>query len=233
MTHCHSTFSDGRASILEMARAAARLGKEYLTVTDHSPTASYAGGVGVDRLPAQWQEITAAEQETGVRLLRGTESDILADGGLDYPDDVLGSLEVIIASVHNRMHMESGPMTERLVRMMESPFFKIWGHPLGRLVQKRDPIACQVEEILEAARRSPAAIEINGDPYRLDLPPEWVRKARALGLRFAISTDAHSVRDLDNLPYGIAMARRGGVRRGEVLNTLPVADFAAAVTPRP
>ena len=231
MTHCHSTFSDGRATIAEMARAVAARGKSYMTVTDHSPTASYAGGVGLDRMPAQWEEIAAAQQETGLRLLRGTESDILPDGALDYPDDVLGRLDVIIASIHNRNAMDEQQMTERLVRAMQSPFFKIWGHPLGRLVLKRDPIACRVDEILEVARTTPTAIEINGDPYRLDLPPEWIRRARALGLRFVLSTDAHSVSDLDHLPYGVAMARRGGVRRGEVLNALPAAEFAAAVRP--
>jgi DNA polymerase (family 10) len=231
MTHCHSTFSDGRATIAEMAAAGAARNKAYLTITDHSPTAAYAGGVGVDRLPAQWQEIAAAEAATGVRLLRGTESDILADGSLDYPDDVLASLEVIIASIHNRMHMDEDQMTTRLVAAMRHPLYKIWGHALGRLILRRDPIACRVDDVLSAASASRAAIEINGDPYRLDLPPEWIRHARALGLRFVISTDAHSVSDLDNLEYGIAMARRAGVRKHEVLNTLPAEAFAAAVRP--
>jgi DNA polymerase (family X) len=231
MTHCHSTFSDGRATIEDMARAAAKLGMSYMTVTDHSPTAAYAGGVTVDRLPAQWQEIAAAEAATGLRLLRGTESDILADGSLDYPGDVLAGLEVIIASIHNRMGMDPEQMTARLVGAMRQPLFKIWGHALGRLILRRDPIDCRVEEVLAAAAASRAAIEINGDPYRLDLPPEWIRRARALGLRFVISTDAHSTADLDNLPYGVAMARRGGVRKHEVLNTLPAEEFAAAVRP--
>ena len=233
MTHCHTTHSDGRATVLQMARAGAGMGMGYMTITDHSPTAGYAGGLTVDRLPAQWGEIDAAQAELGdgLRLLRGTESDILGDGRLDYPDDVLARLQVIIASVHNRMGMDEDQMTDRLVRMMRLPMFKIWGHGLGRLILRRDPIACRVEEVLAAAAQSPAAIEINGDPYRLDLPPEWARRARQLGLGFVISTDAHSTSDLENLPYGIAMARRAGIRKREVLNTLAAQDFAAAVAP--
>jgi DNA polymerase (family 10) len=231
MTHCHTTHSDGRASVVQMARAGAAMGMAYMTITDHSPTAGYAGGVTVERLPAQWAEITEAQAEAGLRLLRGTESDILADGSLDYPDDVLSQLEVVIASIHNRLGMDEDQMTERLVNMMRLPVFKIWGHGLGRLILKRDPIACRVEEVLAAAAASPAAIEINGDPYRLDLPPEWARRARQLGLSFVISTDAHSTSDLQNLPYGIAMARRAGIRKREVLNALGAQDFAAAVAP--
>jgi DNA polymerase (family 10) len=171
-------------------------------------------------------------QETvKVRLLRGTESDILADGALDYPDSVLERLDVIIASIHGRFRMDGRAMTERLLTAMRLPVFKIWGHPLGRLVLRRPPIACDVEAVLDAAAASRAAIEISGDPYRLDLPPDWMPAARQRGLRFVISTDAHAIGDLDNLEYGVAMARRGGVRRAEVLNTLPFEAFRDAVRP--
>jgi DNA polymerase (family X) len=231
MVHCHTTHSDGRASIEQMARAAMAMGMGYLTITDHSPTASYAGGLTPERLTAQWEEIAAVQRQVDIVLLRGTESDIAADGALDYADDVLASLDVIIASIHNRLRLDEAQMTERLVRAMRLPLFKIWGHPLGRLVLKRDPIACRLEEVLDAMALAPAAVEINGDPYRLDLPPEHVRSARRRGLRFVISTDAHSVRNLENLEYGVAMARRAGVRRGEVLNTLPAAEFRRAVRP--
>ena len=121
--------------------------------------------------------------------------------------------------------------SRRLVRAMRHPLFKVWGHALGRLLRSRPPIACRVEEVLDAVAASRAAVEINGDPHRLDLPPEWIRAARGRGIRFVVSTDAHSVGDLDNLRYGVAMARRGGVRRGEVLNTLDAEAFAAAVAP--
>jgi DNA polymerase (family 10) len=231
MTHCHTTFSDGKHSVEEMARAADAMGMQYLTITDHSPSAYYANGVVPDRLKAQWDEIARVQELVKVRLLRGTESDILADGGLDYPDAILEKLDVVIASIHSRFQMDENEMTKRLVTAMKQPVFKIWGHPLGRLVLKRDPVKCRVDEVLDAAAASRAAIEVNGDPYRLDLPPEHIRAARQRGLKFVISTDAHSTRALQNLKFGIGIARRGGVRRGEVLNALPLADFKRSVKP--
>jgi DNA polymerase (family X) len=164
-------------------------------------------------------------------LLRGTESDILADGGLDYPDEVLGMFDVVIASIHSRFQMDPEAMTKRIVNAMKQPLFKIWGHPLGRLVSKREPIQCSVEEILDAAAESKAAIEVNGDPHRLDLEARWIREARKRKLKFVISTDAHSVRNLQYLRFGVGMARRGGLRRSEVLNTLAVSEFQNAVHP--
>lgn len=231
LVHCHTVFSDGRHTIEQMARAAEARGAEYLTITDHSPSASYAGGVDVERLKAQWDEIARVQERVGVRLLRGTESDILADGSLDYPADVLASLDVVIASIHVRHKMDAAAMTERLVRAMRQPLFKIWGHALGRLLLRRDPIACDVERVLDVVAESRAAIEINGDPHRLDLEPRWIRAARARGIRFVISTDAHATSELDNVRYGVAMARRGGLRRRDVLNTASAESFAAAVRP--
>jgi len=229
--HCHSDYSDGRHTIEEMAHAADARGLHYLTITDHSPTASYAGGLDLDRLHRQWDEIARVQEKVKVRLLRGTESDILADGHLDYPDAVLDELDVIVASIHGRHRMDAAAMTARLVRTVTLPVFKIWGHPLGRLVLRRPPIDCDVDAVLDAVARSCCAVEISGDPYRLDLPPAWIPSARRRGIRFVISTDAHAVSDLDNVSYGIAMARRGGLRRADVLNALPVAAFRAAVHP--
>ena len=231
MTHCHTVYSDGKNSVEEMARAAEAMGMQYLTITDHSPTAHYAGGVTLDRLRAQWDEIARVQELVKVRLLRGTESDILEDGALDYPDAVLEQLDVVIASVHSRMKMDEAAMTRRLVNAMRQPLFKVWGHALGRLILRRDPFACRVEEVLDAVAESRAAIEINGDPYRLDLAPPWVRKARQRGIRFIISTDAHSTRNLHNLRFGVHTARRGWVRRGEVLNALDADAFVRAVKP--
>jgi len=232
LVHCHTVWSDGQHTVLEMARAADALGMAYMTITDHSPAAAYAGGLSVDRLQAQWEEIARVQEMVSVRLLRGTESDILADGGLDYPDAILEQLDVVIASVHRRHRMDADRMTERLVRTMALPCFKIWGHALGRLVLSRPPIECRVEEVLDAAARGAAAVEINGDPRRLDLPPRWVRAARERGIRFVVSTDAHSIGELANTTYGIAMARRGWVRRDEVLNTHGALEFARSVAPR-
>jgi len=231
LVHCHTYYSDGKHSVEEMARGAEALEMEYITITDHSPTAHYAGGLDEDRLKRQWDDIALAQEKVKVRLLRGTESDILADGALDYPDRIIEQLDVVVASIHNRYKMGEDEMTRRLVRAMRLPVFKIWGHALGRYVRSRPPIACRVEEVLDAAAASKAAIEVNGDPHRLDMEPRWLRKARERGLRFVISTDAHSVRALQNFRYGVAMARRGWVRRGEVLNTLASDAFRHAVKP--
>jgi DNA polymerase (family X) len=229
--HCHTDYSDGRHTVEQMARAAESLGLQYLTITDHSPEASYAGGLSIDRLKAQWDEIARVQETATVRLLRGTESDILADGSLDYPDAILEQLDIVIASIHRRHRMDAEQMTRRIARAMEHPCFKIWGHALGRLIESRPPVDCHMEEILEVIARSRAAIEINGDPHRLDMEPRWVRAARRRGIRFVISTDAHAVSELDNLRYGVAMARRGGVPAGEVLNTLDADAFTRAVSP--
>ena len=231
MTHCHTVYSDGKATIEEMARAAEAMGMEYITITDHSPAAHYAGGVTLDRLKQQWDEIARVQEKVKVRLLRGTESDILEDGALDYPDAVLEKFDVVIASIHSRMKMDEEAMTRRLVNAMRQPVFKIWGHALGRLILRRDPFACRVDEVLDVIAESRAAIEINGDPYRLDLAPEHAQAARARGIKFVISTDAHSVGNLHNLRFGVHIARRGWIRRGEVLNALPADEFARAVRP--
>ncbi len=231
LVHCHTVFSDGQHTVEEMARAADALGMEYMTITDHSPAAAYAGGLTIDRLKAQWEEIARVQERVSVRLLRGTESDILADGSLDYPDAILEQLDVIIASIHRRHRMNADQMTERLVRAMALPCFKIWGHALGRLIPSRPPVECRVEEVLDAAAAGRAAVEINGDPKRLDLPPRWLKAARERGLRFVVSTDAHSVSELRNVRYGTAMARRGWIERGEVLNTRSAQEFVKLVAP--
>ena len=231
LVHCHTVFSDGQHTVEQMARAADALGMEYMTITDHSPAAAYAGGLTVDRLKAQWEEIARVQETVSVRLLRGTESDILADGSLDYPDAVLEQLDVVIASIHRRHRMDADQMTERLVCAMALPCFKIWGHALGRLILSRPPVECRVEEVLDAVAAGRAAVEINGDPKRLDLAPRWLRAARERRIRFVVSTDAHSMAELGNVRYGVAMARRGWVGRGEVLNTLSAPEFARSVAP--
>ena len=231
LVHCHTVYSDGQDTVEQMARAADALGIEYMTITDHSPAAAYANGLSIDRLKAQWEEIARVQERVSVKLLRGTESDILADGSLDYPDTILEQLDVVIASIHRRHRMDASQMTERLVRTMALPCFKIWGHALGRLILSRPPVECRVEDVLDAAAAGRAAVEINGDPKRLDLPPRWLRAARERGLSFVVSTDAHSVGELGNARYGIAMARRGWIRRDEVLNTRSAAEFTRAVAP--
>ncbi len=231
MVHCHTTYSDGKHTLEAMVRGAEAMGMKYITITDHSPTAFYAGGVKVDDLRRQWDEIDELQSQVKIKILRGTESDILADGRLDYPDDILEKLDVIVASIHSRYKMNGEKMTERIVAAMRQPVFKIWGHALGRLIERRAPFDCNVERILDVIAESDAAIEINGDPYRLDMEPRWVREARKRKIKFSISVDAHSVGAMNNLKFGVAMARRGWVRRSEVLNTLSVASFKKAVRP--
>jgi DNA polymerase (family 10) len=231
MTHCHTVYSDGRNTIEEMARAAERMGMAYLTITDHSQTAYYARGVSIDRLTAQWDEIAGVQERVAIKLLKGTEADILADGSLDYPDHILEQFDIIIASIHARHRMNSDQMTERLLRAIKLPFFKIWGHPLGRLLASRPPLDCQMEEVLDAVAQSRCAIEVNGDPKRLDLEPRWIRSALERGIKFIVSSDAHSTSGLGNLHYGVAIARRGWLARDEVLNTLAADEFFRVVRP--
>jgi len=231
MVHCHTTYSDGKHSVEQMVAAAESMGMKYITITDHSPTAFYAGGVKIDRLQRQWEEIDEAQLKTKVKILKGTESDILADGSLDYPDWVLEQFDVIVASIHARYKMDSEKMTKRIVTAMRQPVFKIWGHALGRLIQKRPPFECRVEEILDVIAENRAAVEINGDPYRLDMEPRWLREARKRKIKFVISVDAHSMGALNNVKFGVGMARRAWIRRGEVLNALPLKGFQKAVRP--
>ena len=231
MVHCHTTYSDGKHTLEQMVRTAEAMGMKYITITDHSPTAFYAGGLKVEDLYRQWDEIDELQSTVKIKILRGTESDILADGSLDYPDRVLEQLDCIVASVHARYKMDSRKMTERIIGAMRQPVFKVWGHALGRLLQRRPAFDCDVEGILDVIAESKAAIEINGDPYRLDLEPRWVREARTRKIKFVISVDAHSMGALNNVKYGVAMARRGWVTKKEVLNTLSVSAFSKAVKP--
>jgi DNA polymerase (family 10) len=231
MTHCHTVYSDGKSTVEEMARAAEVMGMKYLTITDHSPNAFYARGVKLDRLLAQWEEIDKVQEKVKIKLLKGTESDILDDGALDYPDRILEQFDIVIASIHHRAKMDAEQMTRRIVRAMKQPLFKIWGHPLGRLIQSRPPLECDMEKALDAVAESGAAIEVNGDPRRLDLEPRWIRAARRRGIKFIVSTDAHSTLALQNLRYGVFMARRGWLTRGEVLNTFDTRSFREAVHP--
>ena len=227
--HCHTVYSDGKHTVAQMAQAAAELGFAGITITDHSAAAGYANGLDLERLRAQGAEIASLASEA--RVLRGTEADILADGTIDVPPEIVPELDLIIASVHQRYGLDEDGNTARLVAAMRQPFFKIWGHALGRLVLRRDPIAIRIDEVFDAIAESPAAIEINGDPYRLDLDPENARRAAARGIKFVLSCDAHSTRALEMTRYAVAMARRARIRKRDVLNALPVDELARAIRP--
>jgi DNA polymerase (family 10) len=229
--HCHTTASDGRHTLLQMAKAAEARGFQYMTVTDHSPSAHYARGLSVDRLKAQWDEIARVQEQVGLRLLRGTECDITREGALDWPDAILEQLQVVIASIHQRHKLDRAAMTARIVRGLRHPLFKIWGHALGRLIGRRPPVDCDPDAVLDALAESPVAVELNGDPHRLDMDPTFARRARQRGLRFVVSTDAHATAELDNVRYGVLMARRAWLTPEDVLNTRSADDFARAVRP--
>lgn len=231
MVHCHTMYSDGKHSVEQMVKAAESMGMKYITITDHSPTAFYAGGVKIDELQRQWEEIDRVQEQTRIKILKGTESDILANGSLDYPDWILEQFDIIVASIHSRYKMNEDQMTHRVITAMRQPVFKIWGHALGRLIERRPPFDCRVEEILDVITESRAAIEINGDPYRLDMAPRWLVEARRRKIKFVISVDAHSTGALNNVRFGAGLARRAGIRRGEVLNTLGAKAFQKAVRP--
>ena len=231
MIHCHTTFSDGKHSVEAMALAAEERGYRYLTITDHSQTAHYAKGLAIEAMKKQWEIIDQVQEKVSIRLLKGIESDILKDGSLDYPDSILEQLDVVIASIHSRYRQDEDAMTARIIAALRHPCFKIWGHPLGRLLLGRAPVPCRLEEILDVAAESRCALEINGDPHRLDLPAEHVRSARKRGIPFVISSDAHSTRTYRYVEWSVGVARRGGLSAHQVLNTLPADEFAVRVRP--
>ncbi|AKQ67357.1 DNA polymerase X family [Myxococcus hansupus] len=231
--HAHSTWSDGRNSLEEMALAAQALGLKYLTVTEHSEAAIYAGGLKEDDLKRQWEEIDRINAAIpGVRLLKGIEVDILESGALDYADSLLEQLEVVIGSIHVRHGMDEDQMTRRLLAALDNPCLQILGHPTGRLINSREPYPVRMEEILERAAERGVAVEVNGKPARLDIKAEYVRLAVKLGVRLVVSCDAHQKEDLRNLAFAVATARRGWAPKGSVLNTLPASRFISALRDR-
>jgi DNA polymerase (family X) len=231
--HAHTTWSDGRATLLEMARAAAGRGLEYLTVTDHSQAAGYAGGLGPERLQQQWADIARVqEQVPTVRLLRGVEVDILEDGALDLSDALLAELDVVIASVHMRHSQDADAMTARVLRALDHPCTDVLGHPTGRLLQKREPARLDMEAIFARAAETGVALEVNGNPERMDLHPAHVRAALAAGCRLVASVDAHDTAAFGHLLFAANTARKGGARRSDVLNTLGVEAFLQALRGR-
>jgi DNA polymerase (family 10) len=223
--HMHTTWSDGAESADAMAAAAKALGYEYVCITDHSRSLKVAGGVSIDDLRAHADAVRALSDRLGIAVLIGTECDIGPDGSLDYPDEVLAGLDVVIASVHTRFRMSRQEMTRRIVRAVESEHVDILGHPTGRLLGARDPYEVDIEQVVAAAARAGAALEINAAPERLDLKDTDARMAREAGVRLAVNTDAHAVAELRHMPLGISVARRAWVEAADVLNTLSLADL--------
>ncbi len=231
--HSHTTESDGRDSLEAMVQAAQRAGLRYLAVTDHSraiPSPTHGTGMDEKRCLAHSARIRDFDRRLeGFTLLAGIEVDILPDGRLDMDEEVLAQLDLVVGSLHSRLNMEAAEMTERVLRALDNPRLHVWGHPLARLILKREPVALDVERVLEAAMQRGVALEINGQPDRLDLPDTWIRAARQMGARFVISSDSHSVQQFGNLRYGAGQARRGGLTPAEVLNTRSAHDLVTSL----
>jgi DNA polymerase (family X) len=218
--HCHTTWSDGRASVEEMARAALERGYEYMAICDHTPAVGAVRGLTADDVRRQAEEIAAANDLLApFRVLRGIECDILADGRLDLSDDVLGELDWVQASVHVGQRMPRREMTKRVVEALRNPYVRCLSHPTGRLINRRPENALDLEHVFEVAREEGVALEVNGLPNRLDLRGEHVRDALRAGVHVVCSTDAHSVRGLANMALSVHTARRGWATPADVVNT--------------
>jgi DNA polymerase (family 10) len=220
--HAHTDWSDGHHPLEDLVAAAEARGYEYIIVSDHSRSTTIARGLTPEQLREQLARIRALQPHRRIRILAGTECDILADGSLDFPDDVLAELDVVLAAVHSR-HKQSGPeMTARICRALENPHVRILVHPTGRLIGSRDPYDVDLEQVFATARRHGRAVEINASPHRLDLKDVHARRARDLGLRIAVDTDTHYLSELDHLALGVATARRAWIGPDQVVNALPL-----------
>lgn len=227
--HCHTLYSDGKHSISDMARAAKERGWSYIGISDHSAAAFYASGMARERVLAQHDEIDElnADPATGIRVLKGIEADILADGRLDYDDETRSRFDYVIGSIHSRFGMDGPAMTERVLRALDDPRLTILAHPTGRLLLSREPYAFDVDAVIEKAAAVGVALELNADPHRLDLDWRHVLAAKRAGATIAIGPDAHSANALDTTFVGVGMARKGWLEVRDVLNTRSVEEVLA------
>jgi putative hydrolase len=224
--HSHSNWSDGKATMLEMARGAEAMGYHYLGVTDHSPRIKVVHGLDAERLLAQSREMAEVQaQVPGVALLQGIEVDILEDGALDLPDMVLELLDVVIASPHVKLRQEPAAMTERMLRAVSHPHVDVIGHPTGRRPGSREGATYDFEAVFKEAARHHVALEIDCDPARMDLSPEMARLALELGCNFSMDADAHAPAEFAYVPMGIWMARRAGIPQDRILNFMPLDEL--------
>jgi DNA polymerase (family 10) len=230
----HSTWSDGRNTIEEMLAACAARGYEYFALTDHSKALPMVRGLDRDRLRQQWKEIDAVQRRhPEIRLLRGMEVDILGDGTLDLEDDLLARLDIVLASIHSGFALPPAEQTRRILAAVRHPAVQILAHPTGRRIGRREAAAFDVEAVLQACKEEGVAVEHNAHPERLDLKDTHLIRARELGCKIVISTDAHRIRELDNIRYGVEQARRAWLTKQHVLNTLPLPKLLATLRPRP
>jgi DNA polymerase (family 10) len=228
--HMHTTESDGRASLEEMAAAARERGYEYIAITDHSKSLAMTNGLDEARAVAFAAHVRELNRDgLGLRIFSGLECDILKDGAMDLANDALAELDLVIGSVHSHMNMEAAEMTDRLLRALECPSLRALGHPTGRMLLHRDPYPFDFERVVDEAVRRGVWLEINASPERLDLGAHLIRTAKARGAKFIISTDAHHPRHLRSMRFGVITARRGWLAPADIMNTLPVEPFAAAL----
>jgi putative hydrolase len=227
--HSHTDWSDGRATMLEMAEAAQALGYEYLGVTDHSPRITVVHGLDAERLVAQSRQMSEVQKNVDVKLLQGIEVDILEDGALDLPDSVLEILDIVIASPHVKLRQEPAAMTERMLRAVSHPHVDVIGHPTGRRPGSREGATYDLEAVFKEAARHNVALEIDCDPARMDLSPEMARLALELGCIFTVDADAHAPAEFAYVPMGFWMARRAGIPRARILNFRPIDELTMAL----
>ena len=224
--HVHTNYSDGRGTIASMAEAAIELGYEYLVFSDHSQSLKVANGLSPARLKKKLEAVRVADEEyPEIRLLCGTEVDILKNGAPDYEDDLLAELDFVVASVHTSFRLDEEAMTERVIRAMNNPYVRTIAHPTGRLLNRRDPYAVNVSRLIKEASVTNTALELNAYPDRLDLSVPYVREAIGAGVRITIDTDAHDETALSFMKFGVAQARRAWVEKASVINCLPLAEF--------
>ncbi|HWY42868.1 MAG TPA: DNA polymerase/3'-5' exonuclease PolX [Candidatus Sulfotelmatobacter sp.] len=230
----HTTASDGKNSIEEMAEAARALGHEYIAITDHSKAVTVANGLDEKRLEAHIKKLHAAnDKKLGIHVLAGSEVDIMKDGSLDYSDETLAQLDVVVCSIHSYFNLDRAAMTERILAAIENPYTQIIGHPTGRLLLRRDPLDYDMEKILDACAKHGVAMECNSYPDRLDLKDVQLRMCKERGVKVVISTDSHVASNLAFIHYGVTTARRAWLTKADVINTLPVKGFLEALRPKP
>jgi DNA polymerase (family 10) len=231
--HMHTTETDGKATLREMAEAAAALGYQYIAITDHSKALAMANGLDEQRVVAFARQVKELNRDgLPLRVFAGIECDIMRDGAMDLSEDALAELDIVIGSVHNHMNLESAEMTDRLLRALESASLRILGHATGRLLLQRESYPYDFERIATKAAARNVCFEVNASPERLDLPGPLIRSAKAKGCRFTISTDAHRPAHLQNMRFGVLTARRGWLEARDILNTLPLAEFETAIISR-
>jgi DNA polymerase (family 10) len=228
--HIHTTETDGRATLEEMAEAARAMGYEYMAITDHSKALAMANGLDEERVVAFAKRVRELDQAAlGIRVFSGLECDIRRDGSMDIAEDALAELDFVIGSVHSYMNLEAAEMTDRLLRVLESPSIRLLGHATGRILLHREAYPFDFDAVVTKAAERGVWLEINASPERLDLGGAHVRTAKARGVKFVVNTDAHHPKHLLNMPYGVMMARRGWLQAPDVMNTFPLAEFAEAI----